>query len=151
MTPEIDPHRRFQRQTVLQVGGCGILALLVAVWAWKVPAPIGPVIAQSASTEPATVSTATTTITPDTWNVSLWRPFIDEAPAAVQAAPTTFKLYSILQQGDAFIAAITAGDNAGLSYVKAGDTGNGFSVVRVEANGVVLRINGQEQRLGLGP
>ena len=149
MTSATDPYRRFQRRLLLQAGTCWFAVLLVAAWAWRVPAPAEPVL-PAAPAGKAAVTAKPPAIDPATWNVSLWRPFVDETPT-VQASATAPKLYSILQQGDGLTAAIAPGPNAGLVYVKAGDTGNGFTVVRVEADGVVLLINGQEQRLGLGP
>lgn len=149
MTSASDPYRRFQRRMAFQAGACWLLVLLAAGWAWRVPAPTAPVLATA---RPARVEGQATTpaINPAAWNINLWRPFLDEAaPVATAGAPTAFKLFSIMQQGDGFTAAISAGDGA-LVYVKAGDSGPGFSVVRVEAGAVVLRINGQEQRLGLG-
>lgn len=151
MTSAPDPHRRFQRMMALQAGACWILALLAAWWAWRVPVPADPVLATTRSTRAATAPALASTIDTATWNTLLWQPFLDEAPVVASATPSAFKLFSILQQGDGLTAAIAAGDQAGLLYVKAGDTGNGFTVVRVEANGVVLRVNGQEQRLGLNP
>jgi len=150
MTPAIDPHRRFQRQIALQVGAGAVLLLLASWWAISAKSPVkSGVFTLPVAT--AQAAQAVTAITPASWNVSLWRPFSDEASAAPASPATALKLYSILQQGDGLIAAISIGDNAELAYVKAGDTCRGYTVVRVDADGVVLRLNGQEQRLGLGP
>lgn len=133
------------------VGACWLVVALVAAWAWRLPVLADPVIA----TVPGRTGTApaqTPAIEVATWNVSLWRPFTSEAqPVTVQASASAPKLYSILQQGDGLTAAIAPAPAAALVYLKAGDMSHGFTVVRVEADGVVLLINGQEQRLGLGP
>lgn len=133
------------------VGACWIGVALAAAWAWRLPVIVGPGIA----TVPGRTGTAPApppAIDAATWNVSLWRSFTNEAqPAAVQASASAPKLYSILQQGDGLTAAIAPAPAASLVYLKAGDTSHGFTVVRVEADAVVLLINGQEQRLGLGP
>ncbi|MEK7415631.1 MAG: hypothetical protein AAB263_20185 [Planctomycetota bacterium] len=150
MNSAIDPHRRFQRQVALQAGACWILVVLAVLWMWRVPTAVAPIVSAGPSAKIATGATATA-INPAIWNINLWRPFTDEAPNTVaSAAPMALKLFSIMQQGDGLTAAIDPGNNGGILYVKAGDVCNGFTVVRVEANGVVLRINGQEQRLGLG-
>jgi hypothetical protein len=150
MTSATDPHRRFLRQQALMAGLCWIVVALAAAWAWRVPALTEPALTavpDRTGTAPAPPPAIESAI----WNVSLWRSFTNEAPVAVQASATAPKLYSILQQGDGLTAAIAPGPNAGLVYLKAGDSSDGFTVVRVEADGVVLLINGQEQRLGLGP
>ena len=151
MTSASDPHQRYQRRTLQQVIAGGVVAVLAALWAWRVPAPADTTITALRSTKPVATPVATGTIDPTRWNVTLWRPFADEVPDAGPASPKAFKLFSIMQQGDGLTAAIAAGDDGALLYVKAGDSGPGFSVVRVEATSVVLRINGQDQRLGLGP
>lgn len=135
----------------LQVGASWLLALLAAVWAWRMPAPPEPLVSTARAGQAAPSTATATAIDVATWNINAWRPFIDEAVSVAPAAPSSIKLFSILQQGDGLIAAIAPGENAGLVYLKAGDTCNGFTVVRIEANGVVLRLNGQELRLGLGP
>ena len=151
MTPAIDPHRRFQRQVALQVSLCWIFVLFAAVWAWRVPVPTDPTITAARSAKSVTAPTATTAINAAIWNVNLWRPFSGgDSSSTLPTAPMAIKLFSILQQGDGLSAAVAAGDNGSLQYVKAGDICGGATVVRVEANGVVLRINGQEQWLGLG-
>lgn len=149
MTPATDPHARYRRRLALQAGACWLGALLAGTWAWRVPA-VDPVPPATAPDRSAQAAPAPPAIDAAAWNVSLWRPFTDQAPPA-QASATAPRLYSILQQGDGLTAAIAPGPDAGLVYVKAGDTGNGFTVVRIEPDGVVLLINGQEQRLGLGP
>lgn len=152
MMSAIDPHHRFLRRMVLQVGACWLLVLLAAVWAWRLPVQAAPVFAPARSATAVTATTAASAVDPATWNINVWRPFLDEAaPAAAAGTPLALRLFSIMHSSDGLTAAIAPGDNSGLLYLKAGDTGNGFTVVRVEANGVVLRINGQEQRLGLGP
>lgn len=151
MPSATDPHQRFLRRQALLVGACWIGVALVAAWAWRLPVLADSVIAT------APVRTGTAPLQPPaidaaTWNVRLWRPFTDEAhPVAVQASASAPRLYSILQQGDGLIAAIAPSPSAALVYLKAGDISHGFTVVRVESDGVVLLINGQEQRLGLGP
>lgn len=133
------------------VGACWLGVALVAAWAWRLPVLAGPVIA-AAPGRTGTAPLQPPAIDAAIWNVSLWRPFTDEAqPVAVQDSASAPKLYSILQQGDGLTAAIAPSPNAALVYLKAGDVSHGFTVVRVERDGVVLLINGQEQRLGLGP
>lgn len=147
MTSATDPHSRFQRQVVLQVGSCWALALLAAAWAWRVPLPPPPAV--PAAGPARTAATATATLDPALWGISLWRPFANEATPVAAATAQTLRLLSVMQQDGGLTAAISAGD-AGLVFLKAGESGNGLSVVRVEANAVVLRVNGREQRLELG-
>ena len=133
------------------VGACWIGVAFAAVWAWRLPVLADPVIT-TVSGRTSTTPAQPPAIEVATWNVSLWRPFTNEVQTvAVQASASAPKLYSILQQGDGLTAAIAPEPTAGLVYLKAGDTSHGFTVVRVEADGVVLLINGQETRLGLGP
>lgn len=151
MPSTTDPHQRFLHQQVLIVGACWIGVALAAAWAWRLPALADPAIT-SVPARTGTVPVPPPAIDVATWNVSLWRSFANEAqPVAVQASASAPKLYSILQQGDGLTAAIAPAPTAGLVYLKAGDISHGFTVVRVESDGVVLLINGQEQRLGLGP
>lgn len=147
--PATDPHHRFRRQLALQVAACWAVALLAGLWAWQAPVPPAPTLPAAAATAGGPAATAMA-IDAAAWNVQLWRPFTDEAPSAAPSAPLALKLLSILQQGDGLTAAIDPGNNAGLAYVKAGDSCNGFTVVRVESDGVVVRIDGRERRLELG-
>jgi hypothetical protein len=148
MTSATDPHRRFQRQIALHVGACWIVALLAAAWAWRVPVPAMPAV--PALRPSAAVGPSAVRPDPSAWNIALWKPFSNEAPTAAPAAPQTLKLLSVMQQGDGLTAAISAGDTAGMVFLKAGDSSNGFTVLRVEAHAAVLRVDGRELRLELG-
>jgi hypothetical protein len=150
MISAIDPHRRFQRRMALQMGAGTVVVLLAILWAWRVPAPASPTIPTADHMAASGAQTAAPTVDAAAWNVTLWRGFTDEAAPVAQAAPTSLKLFSIFQQGDGFTAAIAC-DDGQLVYVKAGDSANGFTVVRVEANNAVVRLNGHELRLGLAP
>lgn len=129
------------------------MAVLAGGWAWWVPtpdpsAPAGGAGAKSATAKPEGTIAA---ITPASWNVNLWRGTGDDTVTTAPTGNLPLKLYSVMQDGADWTAAVAAGDGGALQFVKAGDSCNGFTVVRVEATGVVLRQNGQEQRLGLGP
>lgn len=140
-----DPQRGFRRRIALQAGAAWALALLAAAWAWRVPVPAVAVPAMPAARVAAAVAAPPD---PVAWNVDLWRPFPGEAPAA---APTTLRLYSILQRGDRLIAAIAAADAPDLAYVSDGDACHGYTVVRVEPGRVLLRGAAGELQLELGP
>jgi hypothetical protein len=151
MPSATDPLQRFLRRHTLMIGACWIGVALAALWAFRLPVLVDPVIATVPGGN-VTIPAKPPAIDVATWNVGLWRPFSNESqPVAVQPSATAPKLYSILQQGDGLTAAIAPAPTAGLVYLKAGDTSHGFTVVRVETDGVVVLINGQEQRLGLGP
>jgi hypothetical protein len=145
MTQPADPLRSFRRGAAIEAAAAAALALGVAFWAIRVP------VVSATPPTPATVqdAPAATAIDPAAWDVDLRRPADGTRPAA-GPAPTALKLYSILQQPDGPTAAIAAGDGAML-YLRSGENGPGFTVLRVEGDGVVLRIDGREQRLGLGP
>lgn len=151
MLSQSDPHRRFQRLLVPQVGACWLLASLAAAWAWWVPRPADHVVSVHRDATAAGAPASAPVVETALWDIELWRPFVDEAPPSAPAAPLALKLYSILKQGDALIAAIAIGDSGSLVYLEAGDTADGFTVLRVEADGVVLRVDGRERRLELGP
>jgi hypothetical protein len=146
MQPATDPHRRFRLLAAAQIGACVALTLLAAAWAWRVRAPVLPApVPDTATTQPATAPV------PDAaaWRVALWRPASDAPPPAPPRIGLS--VFSILHQGDGYIAAIAATDAPGLVYVRAGDDCHGWQVVRVEADGVILRADGREQRLGMTP
>lgn len=144
-----DPRRRWAVVLALTCGGGLLLMVLTGWWAFQsrpsITLPLARIIVADATP-------ATQPLDPTRWQVSLWRPFVDQpVGAAVNVAPITVKLFSVLHRNGVLTAAFDTGPGNPLLYAKAGETVGSIQVLAVDAAGVDVVVNGVKQHVVVTP
>jgi hypothetical protein len=151
MMPTRDPHRELHRQLLISAGITLFLIALASWWAMPDSAELHAPAFPRSSGVPLVPPTLDAALSPAMWNVALWRPLSDAPIVIPLASPPSFKLFSILKQGDALIAALDPGDGNTLVYVHAGDQFKGATIVAIDERGVSVQLGEDLQRFELVP